>query len=100
MIGLFSGLTCNYWHSTLEWSLKQNNNFAGQMIMFALIGVIAVHRKSIASAYKRSLDPNNAPTSTPAPEIPAGGIPLPAPKQESIPAFEDPQTMDPLPEKA
>ena len=54
-IGLFGGLTCNYWHSTLEWSLKQYNNFAGQMILFALIGVIAIHRKSIVKAYQRDL---------------------------------------------
>lgn len=52
-IGIFGGLTCNYWHSTLEWSLKQNNNFAGQMIIYALIGVIAVNRKNIKAAFKR-----------------------------------------------
>jgi len=56
VIGLFAGLTCNYWHSTLEWSLKQFNNFAEQMILYALIGVIAVHRKSIKAAYQRSLE--------------------------------------------
>ena len=54
-IGLFGGLTCNYWHSTLEWSLKQYNNFAEQMILFALIGVIAIHRKNIVKAYQRDL---------------------------------------------
>lgn len=53
VIGLFGGLTCNYWHSTLEWSLKQYNNFAMQMIIYALIGVIALHRKSIREAGKR-----------------------------------------------
>ena len=53
IIGVFGGLTCNYWHSTLEWSLKQFNNFAGQMILYALIGVIAVNRKNIKAAYKR-----------------------------------------------
>ena len=52
-IGLFVGLTCNYWHSTLEWSLKQPNNFAQQMILYALIGVIAVNRKNIKAAYMR-----------------------------------------------
>ncbi len=52
-IGIFAGLTCNYWHSTLEWSLKQFNNFAGQMILYALIGVIAVNRKKIKAAYVR-----------------------------------------------
>lgn len=54
VIGLFGGLTCNYWHSTLEWSLKQYNNFAEQMIVYALIAVIAVNRKNIKAAYKRS----------------------------------------------
>ena len=53
VIGLFGGLTCVYWHSTLEWSLKQYNNFAQQMILYALIGTIAVHRKSIKKAWKR-----------------------------------------------
>ena len=62
VIGLFGGLTCIYWHSSLEWSLKQSNNFAEQMIVYALIGVIAVHRKSIRAAYKRkrSLESTNA----------------------------------------
>ncbi len=55
VIGLFGGLTCNYWHSTLEWSLKQFNNFAGQMVLYALIGVIAVNRKNIKKAYQKSL---------------------------------------------
>ena len=54
VIGLFAGLSCNYWHSTLEWSLKQYNNFAEQMIVYAVIGVIAVNRKNIKAAYKRS----------------------------------------------
>jgi len=88
VIGLFGGLTCNYWHSTLEWSLKQPNNFTGQMIVYALIGVIAVHRKQIVAAYKRShgLDSpagtarrvsRSAAAGTPAPaQLPApGGIP-------------------------
>ncbi len=55
VIGAFAGLTCNYWHSTLEWSLKQYNNFAGQMILYALIGVIAVHRKEIKAYYQKTL---------------------------------------------
>lgn len=55
-IGIFGGLTCNYWHSSLEWSLKQFNNFAGQMILYALIGVIAVNRQNIKIAYQRSLE--------------------------------------------
>ncbi len=54
VIGLFAGLSCNYWHSTLEWSLKQFNNFAEQMVVYALIGVIAVNRKKIKAVYKRS----------------------------------------------
>jgi len=54
VIGLFAGLSCNYWHSSLEWSLKQFNNFAEQMVVYALIGVIAVNRKRIKAAYKRS----------------------------------------------
>ena len=53
VIGLFGGLTCNYWHSSLEWSLKQFNNFSEQMIVFALIGVIAVNRKKIKAACQR-----------------------------------------------
>ena len=55
VIGIFGGLTCNYFHSTLEWSLKQYNNFAMQMIIYALIGVIAVHRKSIRATFKQDL---------------------------------------------
>lgn len=54
-IGIFAGLTCNYWHSTLEWSMKQYNNFAEQMIVYAVIGVIAVNRKNIKAAYQRHL---------------------------------------------
>ncbi len=54
-IGVFAGLTCWYWHSSLEWSLKQFNNFAQQMIIYALIGVIAVNRKNIKAAYARML---------------------------------------------
>ena len=54
-IGIFAGLTCNYWHSSLEWSLKQYNNFAGQMILYALVGVIAVNRKIIKAAHAKSL---------------------------------------------
>ena len=54
-IGIFAGLTCNYWHSTLEWSLKQTNNFAGLMIIYALTGVIAVNRKNIKAAYRKRM---------------------------------------------
>ena len=55
-IGIFAGLTCNYWHSSLEWSLKQPNNFAGQMIIYALVGVLAVNRKNIRTAYRHRLE--------------------------------------------
>ena len=55
VIGIFGGLTCNYWHSSLEWSLKQVNNFAGQMIIYALVGVIALNRKNIKAAYLKGL---------------------------------------------
>lgn len=55
IIGIFAGLTCSYWHSTLEWSFKQYNNFSQQMVIYALIGVIAVKRKSIKATYKRYL---------------------------------------------
>ena len=54
-IGAFAGLTCNYWHSSLEWSLKQFNNFAGLMILYAIIAVIAVNRKKIKAAYCRRM---------------------------------------------
>ncbi len=53
-IGLLGGLTIVYAHSTLEWSLKQYNNFAEQMIVYALIGVISVHRKEIIIKFKKS----------------------------------------------
>jgi len=56
IIGIFAGLTCAYWHSTLEWSLKQENNFAQQMIIYALIGVIAINRKKIKAAHQRRLE--------------------------------------------
>ena len=93
VIGLFGGLTCNYWHSTLEWSLKQTNNFAGQMILYALIGVIAVHRKSIVAAYRRSQENQKnkgvagvgrGPSSAYPPELPAGGNP-PALQKQVLP---------------
>ena len=113
VIGVFGGLTCNYWHSTLEWSLKQYNNFAGQMILYALVAAIAVHRKEIVAAYRRSMameKAGKAPArSLPAPssEKPAGELlPLPEPRndsppvpeQESIPGPADPHTA--IPEKA
>jgi len=53
-IGLFGSLSCVYVHSTLEWSLKQFNNFSQQMVVYALIGVIALHRKEIRKVYFRT----------------------------------------------
>ena len=100
VIGLFGGLTCNYWHSTLEWSLKQTNNFAGQMILYALIGVIAIHRKSIVAAYRRSQEnqkntgvsgAGRGPSYAYPPELPAGGSP---------PALPPPRIPSGIPEKA
>ena len=41
-IGIFSGLTAIYLESTLEWVLKQNNNFYQLMFIFALIGAISM----------------------------------------------------------
>lgn len=55
VIGLFGGLTCIYWHSTLEWSMKQPNNFSEQMVIYGLIAAIAVNRKKIKAAYQRQL---------------------------------------------
>ena len=55
VIGLFGSLTCIYWHSTLEWSLKQPNNFSEQMIIYGLVAAIAVNRKKITAAYQRRL---------------------------------------------
>ena len=82
-IGLFSGLTIIYAHSTLEWSLKQYNNFAEQMIVYALIGVIAVNRKSIRAAYQRS-QIRMQPEATPPPPSPSGPE-LPSPRPELPP---------------
>lgn len=35
-IGIFAGMTSNFVHSTLEWSLKQQSNFYQMMFIFAL----------------------------------------------------------------
>jgi hypothetical protein len=72
-------------HSTLEWSLKQFNNFAELMIVYALIGVIAVNRKNIRGAYRRSQfnsqpessPPSPLPPPPPEPELPPPGPDLP-----------------------
>lgn len=82
-IGLFSGLTIVYAHSTLEWSLKQYNNFAEQMVVYALIGVIAVNRKGIRAAYQRS-QLRMQPVATPPPPPPPGPE-LPSPRPELPP---------------
>lgn len=100
-IGLFGGLSCLYVHSTLEWSLKQYNNFSEQMIIYALIGVIAVNRKNIRSAYKRSLlnsqaesspppppPPPEPELSPPGPELPPPGPDLPPPSGADRPDSE------------
>lgn len=87
-IGLFAGLTCNYWHSTLEWSLKQYNNFAAQMIVYALIGVLAVNRKKIKAAYQRRqqkialLKRKNRAVPVPAAIVPGPVAAIPAPEAE------------------
>jgi len=70
-IGLLGGLTIIYMHSTLEWSLKQENNFGELMIAYALIGVITYNRKSIKVAYQRSqlrIHPVAAPQPPPPPQ--------------------------------
>ena len=116
VIGVFGGLTCNYWHSTLEWSLKQNNNFAGLIILYALIGVIAVHRKSIVAAYRHSLAQDKPKTvaagvvGTPPASLPkppsADRIPLPDTRDGSLSASKQiiiPESSDlrkATPEKA
>lgn len=82
-IGLLGGLSVLYTHSTLEWSLKQYNNFAEQMIVYALIGVIAVNRKNIRAAYQRS-QLRMQPAATPPPPSPSGPE-LPSPKPELPP---------------
>ena len=91
-IGLFGGMTVVYTHSVLEWSLKQYNNFAQQMFIYALIGVIAVNRKNIRAAYRHSmLAPQSVP---PAPVQPP---PLP-PESEPGPEPELPPESEPGPE--
>ena len=102
-IGIFAGLTCNYWHSTLEWSLKQYNNFAGQMILYALIGVLAVKRKSIKAAYQRSLQNNTLPKGkngavpVPVAPVPEPVAPVPvevAPVSEPVAAIPSPEEVE------
>ena len=82
-IGLLGGLSVLYTHSTLEWSLKQYNNFAEQMVVYALIGVIAVNRKGIRAAYQRS-QLRMQPVATPPPPSPSGPV-LPSPRPELPP---------------
>jgi hypothetical protein len=82
VIGLFGGLTCNYWHSTLEWSLKQYNNFAGQMIVYALIAAIAVNRKNIVDAYNRNMARRKA---------------MPVKKRSGLPPLIPPERLRPAP---
>ena len=95
-IGLLGGLTCIYTHSTLEWSLKQYNNFAELMIVYALIGVIAVNRKSIRGTYRRSQlnsqlessPPSPPPPPSPEPELPPPGPDLPPTSEADRPGSE------------
>ena len=98
MIGVFGGLTCNYFHSTLEWVLKQPNNFSGLMVTYALIAVVAVNRKNIKAAYQRSLEREKsakkifapslapAPASTPAPASSPAPEESPSPEESPAPA--------------
>ena len=85
-IGILGGLTCLYTHSTLEWSLKQNNNFAELMVVYALIGVIAVNRKNIKAAYLRS-QLRSQPVAPPQPSSPPEPV-LPPPSGTDQPGSE------------
>ncbi|SFV70072.1 hypothetical protein MNB_SM-4-616 [hydrothermal vent metagenome] len=40
-LGIIGGLSAIYVQSTLEWALKQTNNFYQLMFIFALIGVVS-----------------------------------------------------------
>ena len=102
VIGLFGGMTCVYVHSSLEWSLKQNNNFAQLMIVYALIGVIATHRKSIKAAYLRSLPVPPKKKASALPPVPPLYPPLPPPPKPTKPAlppldFPEPESPAPAP---
>jgi hypothetical protein len=99
-IGALAGLTCNYCHSTLEWSLKQYNNFAGQMILYALIGVVAFNRKNIIAAYRQRLQRDDLlkekKRAVPAPVAklpePVVAIPAPVPVTEEEESKEQPES--------
>lgn len=96
-IGIFGGLTCIYLHSTLEWSLKQGSNFAEQMVVYAVIGVIAVNRKNIKAAYLRS-QIRLQPVATPPPPPPEPELPPPPPEPElPSPPPETDQPESPTP---
>jgi len=90
-IGIFGGLTCVYIHSVLEWSLKQYNNFAQQMVVYAVIGVIAVNRKNIRRAFAPEVGNKKkrpaSPRLQPEPDLPAP----PSPPQPQEPPFPSPQ---------
>ena len=97
-IGIFGGLTCIYLHSTLEWSLKQYDNFAEQMVVYAVVGVIAVNRKNIKAAYLRSQiliqSVATPPPPPPEPELPPLESELPPPPE---PKLQSPETELPPP---
>ena len=95
-IGIFGGLTIIYLHSTLEWSLKQYDNFAEQMVVYALIGVVAVNRKSIRIAYQRS-QLHTSPVETPPTQPPQPELPSPEPEPPSPePELPPPSGTDPV----
>lgn len=109
MIGVFGGLTCNYFHSTLEWVLKQPNNFSGLMVTYALIAVVAVNRKNIKAAYQRSLEREKsakkifapslapAPASSPAPASTPAPEKSPSPEESPVPASTPAPEESPIP---
>ncbi|MEA4861777.1 MAG: O-antigen ligase family protein [Victivallaceae bacterium] len=55
-IGIFAGMTSNFIHSTLEWSLKQHSNFYQLMFVFALTATIYVTNVTRRSAEKREYE--------------------------------------------
>ena len=96
LLSVFGGMTVVYTHSLLEWSLKQYNNFAQQMFIYALIGVIAVNRKNIRAAYRRNLlAPQPVPPAPVQPaQIPPESEPGPEPE---LPPESEPRSGPELP---
>lgn len=91
VIGLFGGLTCVYVHSVLEWSLKQFNNFAQQMVVYAIIGVIAVNRKNIRRAAAREAERNKKQAAPPKHRPHPSLQTPPSPAQPPDPRLPSPQ---------